>query len=124
VFTDERVTVSKGRNQLVDKQYVASCQTVREFSEKRFCCAKEFGINDQTELIMLGDGARWITKLAQTQYPLATMILDWWHLDKRGWETVDWLRGTQLNEEAAVSWGRDIISSLWRGNSQNALTIQ
>ena len=51
VFTDERIQVSKGRNLLLNKPYVGSCQSVKEFSEKLFCCATDMGINDSTELI-------------------------------------------------------------------------
>ena len=80
VFTDLRATISKGRNILLNKQYVGTFHPSEKFSEKLFCCAKEMGISDSTELIILGDGARWIGKIAKTQYPQATLILDWWHL--------------------------------------------
>ncbi len=88
IFTDDRKKVSKGRNLLLNKQYVGSCQPVKEFGEKLFCCVRDFGVNDQTEHIILAEspslfarepGARWITKLARTQYPKAQLILDWSH---------------------------------------------
>lgn len=121
VFTDERITVSKGRNLLLNKQYVGSCQSVLEFGERLFCCATDMGINKETELIILGDGARWITKPAKTQYPQATLILDWWHLSKRVWETVDWLKHHGLSQKDARNWGRQVRDWLWRGKAIAAL---
>lgn len=121
VFTDDRVQVSKGRNLLLNKQYVGSCQTVKEFGEKLFCCARDMGVNDSTEHIILGDGARWITKLARTQYPNAQLILDWWHLNKRVWETVDWLKHHGLSVKDARNWGRRVRDWLWRGEAKAAL---
>jgi len=121
VFTDDRKKVSKGRNLLLNKQYVGSCQPVKEFGEKLFCCARDFGINDQTEHIILADGARWITKLAKTQYPLAKLILDWWHLNKRVWETVDWLKHHGLSAKDARNWGQRVRDWLWRGKAIVAL---
>merc|ERR1712096_367530 len=84
VFTDQRIRVSQGRNLLLNKQYVGSCQSVSEFGKRLFCCATEMGVKKETELIVLADGARWISQLAKTQYPQARLILDWWHLKKTG----------------------------------------
>ena len=83
VFTDERANLSKGRNLLLNKQYVGTFDESSKFSQKLFCCATEMGVDDKTELIILGDGARWISRIAETQYPNATLILDWWHLSAR-----------------------------------------
>lgn len=121
VFTDERVEVSKGRNLLLNKQYVASCQPVKEFGQQLFVCTTDMGVNDSTEHIILADGARWITKLAKIQYPRATLILDWWHLNKRVWETVDWLKHHGCSHTDARAWGRQIRDELWRGGTFAAL---
>jgi len=122
VFTDERATISKGRNILLNKQYVGSFHGSQKFSNKLYCCAKEMGIGDQTELVILGDGARWVNRIAQTRYPKATLILDWWHLKQRVWETADYLKRNSLMEEQAVKWGQELVSSLWCGETNKALT--
>ena len=121
VFTDERVEVSKGRNLLLNKQYVASCQPVKEFGQQLFVCTTDMGVTDSTEHIILADGARWITTLARTQYPKAKLILDWWHLNKRVWETVDWLKQHGCSHKDARAWGRQIRDELWRGGTFAAL---
>ena len=83
IFTNQRMTVSQGRNVLLNKRYVGSCLSVSELSRKLFSCARKMGVTDQSQLIILADGARWISQLAQRQYPKAKLILDWWHLKKQ-----------------------------------------
>ena len=77
IFTNHRMTVSQGRNVLLNKRYVGSCLSVSDLSRKLFSCARKIGISDQTKLIILADGARWISQLAQRQDPRAKLILDW-----------------------------------------------
>ena len=78
-------------------------------------------VTDKTELIILGDGARWITKLAKTQYPKATLVLDWWRLKQRVWERVDHLKQEMLKALPARKWGKHLTSLLWRGKAKAAL---
>ena len=73
------------------------------------------GVTDQSQLIILSDGARWISQLAHRQYPKAKLILDWWHLKKRLWQTVDWLKREGLSSKDGRDWGRRISDWLWRG---------
>ena len=80
----------------------------------------EMGVDECEELIVLGDGARWIWKIAETQYPKATLILDWWHLKERVWETVDSLKQNHLANKDAVRWGLRLIRFLWHGNEKRA----
>ena len=122
LFTDQRATISKGRNILLNKQYVGTFHHSQKFSDKLYCCAKEMGIDDQTELVILGDGAQWVNRIAKTWYPDATLILDWWHLKKRVWDTADYLKPNYLNKEQALKWGKELVASLWRGETNKALT--
>ena len=73
------------------------------------------GVTDQSPLIILADGARWISQLAQRQYPKAKLILDWWHLKKRLWQTVDWLKRHGLPSKDSHDWAGQISDWLWRG---------
>ena len=75
IFTNQRMTVSPGRNVLLNKRSVSSCLSVAELSRKLFSSARKMSISDETELIILTDGARWISQLVQRQYPSATLIL-------------------------------------------------
>ena len=79
------------------------------------------GIDNQEQLVILSDGARWINKLAQTQYPKATLILDWWHLKRRVWQTVRGLPADELSDQERQAWGQQWIDQLWRGQSRQTL---
>ena len=50
VFTDERAEISKGRNLLLNKQYTGTYQPVDVFGQRRFCCATEMGVSDNSEV--------------------------------------------------------------------------
>ena len=79
------------------------------------------GVTDQSQLIILADGARWISQLAQRQYPKAKLILDWWHLKKRLWQTVDWLKRHGLPSKDGRDGAGRIGDWLWRGKVGAAL---
>ena len=83
VFSHQLAVVGTNRRRLLNKQYVGRLQSVQQFSQQLFTTARGMGIDNQEQLVILSDGARWINKLAQTQYPKATLILDWWHLKRR-----------------------------------------
>ncbi|MDP6597113.1 MAG: hypothetical protein QGI86_14745 [Candidatus Poribacteria bacterium] len=50
-------------------------QSVQVFSQQLFTLARSMSIDNQDQLVILSDGARWINKLAPTQDPKATLIL-------------------------------------------------
>ena len=121
VFTNEIGIVGSHRRVLLNKQYTATLESVEHFSEGLYTTAKAMGIHNQHELVILSDGARWITKLAKIQYPRATLILDWWHLKQRIWKTVDWLKLGGLAANTAQKFGHNLIDILWGGNAIQAI---
>ena len=121
VFTSHRMIVSPRRNVLLNKRYVGTCLSVSELSRKLFPGARKMGVTDQSQLIILADGARWISQLAQRQYPKAKLILDWWHLKKRLWQTVDWLKRHGLSSKDGRDWAGPIGDWLWLGKVGAAL---
>ena len=76
VFSHQLAVVGTGRPQLLNQQYVDTLQSVQVFSQQLFTLARRMGIDNQDQLVILSDGARWINKLAPTQDPKATGILD------------------------------------------------
>ena len=121
VFSHQLAIVGTNRRRLLNKQYVGRLQSVQQFSQQLFTTARGMGIDKQEQLVILSDGARWINKLAQTQYPKATLILDWWHLKRRVWPTVRGLQGDGLSAQDGPDWGRQWIDSLWRGQATETL---
>ena len=72
VFSHQLAVVGTGRPQLLNKQYVGtSCNQYRS-SANSLTLARRRGIDNQDQLVILSDGARWINKLAPTQDPKAT----------------------------------------------------
>ena len=99
VFSHQLALVGTNRRRLLNKQYVGTLQSVQQFGQQLFTSARGMGIDNQEQLLILSDGARWINKLAQTQYPKASLILDWWHLKRRVWQTVRGLSGDGLSAQ-------------------------
>ena len=99
VFSHQLAVVGTNRRRLLNKQYVGTLQSVQQFGQQLFTSARGMGIDNQEQLLILSDGARWINKLAQTQYPKASLILDWWHLKRRVWQTVRGLSGDGLSAQ-------------------------
>ena len=121
VFAHQLAVMGSNRRRLLNKQYVGTLQSVLPFSQQLFTTARSMGIDNQEQLVILSDGARWINKLAQTQYPKASLILDWWHLKRRVWQTVRGLQGDGLSVQDGPDWGRKWIDSLWRGQATETL---
>ena len=121
VFSHQLALVGTNRPQLLNKQSVGTLQSVQAFGQQLFTMARRMGIDNQEQLVILSDGARWINKLAQTQYPKATLILDWWHLKRRVWQTVRGLPADELSDQERQAWGQQWIDQLWRGQSSQAL---
>ena len=76
VFSHQLALVGTNRPQLLNKQYVGTLQSVQAFSQQLFTMARRMSLDKQEQLVILSDGDRWINKLAPTQYPKATLILD------------------------------------------------
>jgi len=99
VFSHQLAVVGTNRRRLLNKQYVGTLQSVHQFSQQLFTTARGMGIDNQEQLVILSDGARWINRLAQTQDPKAPLILDWWHLKRRVGQTVRGLPADELSDQ-------------------------
>jgi hypothetical protein len=77
VFAHQLAVMGSKRRRLLNKQYVGTLQSVLQFSQQLFTTARSMGIDNQEQLVILSDGARWISQLAQRQDPRAKLILDW-----------------------------------------------
>jgi len=113
--------MGSNRRRLLNKQHVGRLQSVPQFSQQLFTTVRGMGIDNQEQLVILADGARWINKLAPTQDPKATLTLDWWHLKRRVWQTVKGLQGDGLSAQDRRDWGRQWIDRLWRGQGAETL---
>jgi hypothetical protein len=60
--------------------YTATLQKVEGFTPQFVALARAHGSDRAQELVVLGDGAEWIWKLAERHFPQALQILDYWHM--------------------------------------------
>jgi hypothetical protein len=59
--------------------YVGTRESVESFAQLRDE-ARRRGIGQAQKVVLIGDGAAWIWELARTHFPLAILILDFYHM--------------------------------------------
>lgn len=70
---------AEGLDESVNPSYVAACEPAERFGQRRYAAAARRGAERAPQVIVLGDGAEWIRRLAQHHFPWAIHILDYWH---------------------------------------------
>lgn len=71
--------------------YVATFEPVEAFADLLDAAARERGNHTIRQVVVLGDGARWIWNLANTRFPAATGIVDLFHAREHLHELADLL---------------------------------
>ena len=75
--------VGKERRELVGRRLAASFQGSEVIGKLCYKEAARQGVEGARKKAVLGDGAVWISQVAQEHFPHAKRILDLWHLEKR-----------------------------------------
>lgn len=60
--------------------YVGTLQSVESFAPLLRDEARRRGVGQAQKIVFIGDGAAWIWELARTHFPLAILILDFYHM--------------------------------------------
>jgi hypothetical protein len=71
--------------------YLATLQPVDQFADLVQAEARRRGSEDIRQLVVIGDGARWIWNLADQRFPQATQIVDLYHAREHLHELADLL---------------------------------
>jgi hypothetical protein len=80
VFKDDKIlNRNKERHISIDKDYVAHLGSAEEFKKMFFSTAVKNGYQEAKEVVILGDGAKWIWNIAEELFPDAVCILDFYH---------------------------------------------
>lgn len=66
------------------------------------------------EVVFVCDGAKWIWRLVETNFPKAVQIVDWYHAEER----LERVAREALHEEIAETWLEDTRTALWYGDTQ------
>lgn len=78
-----KAKVSKNRIELVDRVAYAGIETAQTFGERMSVIAMEQGMLSAGRVIVIGDGAGWIRRIARDVFPDAVYVLDLYHLKHR-----------------------------------------
>ena len=66
------------------------------------------------EVVFVCDGAKWIWRLVETNFPKAVQIVDWYHAEER----LERVARKALSEDTAETWLEETRSALWHGDTQ------
>ena len=116
---DDKTQISKGRNVLLKKEYLASFQTSETLAKKAYAMVWNNNFVAE-EMIVLGDGAQWIRKIRHNYFNEARYILDWWHLKEK---VKRCLRDTLIDRQTRWRKTKQILSLLWEGKWKAALRV-
>ena len=119
LYTDRDVVQLKQQNgedkfKIKRKKYVSSlAEGVEKFRKMLHAVSIEKGAKIAKEIVILGDGAPWISKIKEDYYPEATFILDWYHATEKLWVTAREL--FRDNTQKCREWVEPLESLLWDG---------
>jgi len=118
--TDERESVGKkGRLRIPNKRYISSYENSAVFGSRVYAEAVEMGMLEYREVLVLGDGARWIREVRKQCFPSARYVLDWFHLNRKVYRAFRYTfpRDKALRRKLR----RPITTQLWKGQKEDAL---
>lgn len=94
-------------------RYVARRTSAEAFGALLYMRAVHSGLLQAREVVVLGDGAPWIWRLADEQFPSAVQIVDLWHAQQHVWNVAHaaFGRGTP----AGAAWAEEACGWLVHG---------
>jgi hypothetical protein len=96
------------------QRYVARRTAKGDFDQLLYGLACQSGLSQAKQVVILGDGALWIWKLAGEHFPLAVQIVDLYHAQEHVWQVARAVYGPQT--QAAERWAKDACDLLVYGN--------
>lgn len=112
VMATGREPIGCTRRQLTGRRYVARFQPSEAFGVQVFAAAAEQGVAQTDQVVVVGDGAEWITSITDMYLPEAERRLDLWHLLRRSSEAV---AAEDLEDEVATTLRTELNTLLRRG---------
>ena len=95
------------------QRYVARRTAKGDFDQLLYGLACQSGLSQAKQVVILGDGALWIWKLAGEHFPEAVQIVDLYHAQEHVWQVGRAVYGPQT--EAAELWAKDACDLLVHG---------
>lgn len=101
-------------------RYVARRTAKGDFDQLLYGLARQSGLEQAKQIVILGDGAPWIWKLADQHFPGAIQIVDLYHAQEHVWQVARAVYGPQT--EAATAWAKAACDLLVHGNIEELVT--
>jgi hypothetical protein len=92
------------------KRYLALQEEAESFGKRVYTFALRLGCERVRELVVLGDGAEWIWKLARHHFSDAQQILDFYHASEHVWEIAKRVFGE--GEAVGAQWAEGCVERL------------
>jgi hypothetical protein len=103
-----------------DIRYTGGFHKAEYFGKKLYVLALKRGLKTAVEIIFIGDGAKWIWKLAAYHFPEAVQIVDWYHAEERLWDIGRTVFGE--GAEATTEWVQQQLKRLMEGKVEEVIT--
>jgi hypothetical protein len=101
--------------------YTATLAAAQDFGRQLLAVAHRRGVSWTHQVAVLGDGAKWIWKLATRHFPQAVQIVDWYHAHEHLWTLAQLLYGE--GTAAAWIWLETLAGELWVAQSADAVAL-
>lgn len=101
------------------KQYVARRTTAEDFGPRLYTLAHQAGLLRAQQVVILGDGAKWIWNLADEQFPGAVQIVDEYHAREHVWEVAR--AAFAADPDLRDSWAQQVIDLLAQGRVEEVI---
>jgi hypothetical protein len=119
-----RTRVPRSRPEKVElraeqQRYVAALTDAEQFGWQLWAEACRCGLTSSSDVVVVGDGAHWIWNVAETHFPHATQILDWYHASEYVWNAATTIFGE--GSEGRKQWAKQQLDALWDGQVVDVL---
>lgn len=101
--------------------YTATLAVAQDFGRQVLAVAQRRGFGWAHQVAVLGDGAKWIWKLADRRFPGAVQIVDWFHAREHLWALAQLLFGD--GTAAAWTWVETLAEELWTAQSADEVAV-
>ena len=101
--------------------YTATLAAAQDFGRQLLAVAHRRGVSWVHQVAVLGDGAKWIWKLAARRFPQAVQIVDWYHARAHLWALAQLLYGE--GTAAAWTWLETLAGELWVAQTTDDVAV-
>src|SRR5947209_8233783 len=102
-------------------RYVARRLNVEEFGRLLYALAHRCGLDRALEVVILGDGARWIRHVVEEHFPNAVHIVDLYHAREHLWNVANAVHGPGTPQAAA--WAKQADELLSHGQIEELVQM-